>query len=132
VIGDNVLAIGLPNALAAAPLDKKAYPGDQVAGIGPDAVGGPDADGRAFSEEPVELEVIAAVVTEDKRRAIDEFRTLSGINGTLGEVAGYAVRQNRKADDRYIGGVEVWHERPRAGQRGPHADWLWIESRDML
>jgi hypothetical protein len=110
VKGDDGLAIALPYALAAASLGKEASPGDQVASIRPDAVGGSDADGRTFPEEPIELGVIAAVVAEDKRRAIDEFRTVSGINSNWGEVAAYAARPNREADDRHIGEVELWHD----------------------
>ena len=77
VKGDDVLAIGLPHALAAAALGEEANPGEQVAGIRPDAVGGPDANARTLSKETIELEIVAAIVAENEWGAVDEFRTAS-------------------------------------------------------
>src|ERR1700677_828694 len=80
VIGDDILTIGLPHALAPAAFGEKANPGKEVAGICPDAVGGPDTDARALSKEPIELEIVATIVADDERCAVNEFGTVSRVS----------------------------------------------------
>ena len=69
---DQVLPIGAPKALAVPALVEKTHPGEDIVRISTHAVGRAHTDAWAFPEEPVEIEVVAAIVAEDERGAVDK------------------------------------------------------------
>jgi hypothetical protein len=67
-----IVAVGLPDRLAATAFAEEACPYEDVAGVGAPGVRRSRTHSRTGAEEAVELKIIAAVIHQDERHAVDQ------------------------------------------------------------
>ena len=109
---DDVLAISPPETLAAATLFEEADPGQDVMGIGTNAVQRTHPHAGTFPEEAIQIGIVAPVVAEDEGNALDEFRELHGVDAHVHRVGKRAVWLDRMDGDRGVGEMKLGHGRP--------------------
>src|SRR5260370_11480019 len=118
--GDQVLAIGLQQALAGAALIKEAHPSQNVPGVRADAVEGTNANARALAEKAIEVEVVGPVIAEEERNPVDELDAITIITGSARKIDGRIAHLRGLDGNRRVCEMEMGHRHPR-GQDEGHA-----------